>query len=321
MRMIDAAAVEEALGYPFLVDVLEDAFRTGAISPLRHHHTIELDERPAATLLLMPAWQKSSPDAVTAGPYAGVKLVTVFPDNGQRNQLPAIDGVYLLFSTESGAPLALIDAPKLTVWRTAAASALAARYLAREGASRLLIVGAGALAPYLIRAHSSVRPIRDITVWNRSRGSAERVADELAVQGIAVSVADDLETAVRNADIISTATISPEPLIHGAWLEPGQHLDCVGAFRPDMRETDDDCIRRANVWVDTMVGGKHEAGDIVIPLNSGVMSESDIQGDLFALAAGDAPRRGTDNEITMFKSVGASIEDLAAAIAIYERTN
>jgi ornithine cyclodeaminase/alanine dehydrogenase-like protein (mu-crystallin family) len=321
MRMIDAAAVEGALGYPFLVDVLGDAFRTGAISPLRHHHTIELSGRPDATLLLMPAWQKSAPDAMTAGPYAGVKLVTVFPDNGERFQRPAIYGVYLLLSTDTGEPLALIDAPKLTVWRTAAASALAARDLARTDASRMLMVGAGALAPYLVRAHASVRPIREVAIWNRSRAAAERVAGKLANLDLTISVLDDLETGVRNSDIISTATISADPLIRGAWLQPGQHLDCVGAFRPDMRETDDDCVRRARLWVDTLVGGKSEAGDVVMPLKAGIISEADIQGDLFSLASGDARKRQTDTEITMFKSVGASIEDLAAAVAIYERTS
>lgn len=320
MRTLDANAVEEALSYPFLVDTLDEAFRAGAISPLRHHHQIALEDRPEATLLLMPAWAASAPGAATAGAYAGVKLVTVFPDNGTRHNRPAIDGVYLLLSTETGEPLALIDGPRLTVWRTAAASALAARYLARTDASRLLVVGAGALAPYLIRAHSSVRPIRQVTIWNRSRASAERVADEMAILGNTVQVADDLETAVREADIISTATISSEPLVHGAWLTPGAHLDCVGAFRPDMRETDDDCVTRARVWVDTRAGGTSEAGDIVMPLKAGVITEDDILGDLFELARGTAPVRQSDDEITMFKSVGASIEDLAAAIALYERT-
>lgn len=320
MRTLDANAVEEALSYPFLVDTLDEAFRAGAISPLRHHHQISLEDRPEATLLLMPAWAASAPGATTAGAYAGVKLVTVFPDNGTRNNRPAIDGVYLLLSTETGEPLALIDGPRLTVWRTAAASALAARYLARADASRLLVVGAGALAPYLIRAHSSVRPIRQVTIWNRSRASAERVADEMAILGNTVQVADDLETAVREADIISTATISSEPLVHGAWLAPGAHLDCVGAFRPDMRETDDDCVTRARIWVDTRAGGTSEAGDIVMPLKAGVITEDDIFGDLFELARGTAPVRQSDDEITMFKSVGASIEDLAAAIALYERT-
>jgi ornithine cyclodeaminase/alanine dehydrogenase-like protein (mu-crystallin family) len=320
MRTINARAVEDALGYPDLIDVLEQAFRIGAVSPLRHHHTIALDGRPEATLLLMPAWTKGAADVETAGRYAGIKLVTVFPDNGELYGRPAIDGIYLLLSAENGQPLALIDGPKLTVWRTAAASALAARYLAASAASRLLVVGAGALAPYLVRAHVSVRPIKDVAIWNRTEPNAQRVIAELARHGIAATLAPELEAAVRQADIVSTATISSTPLIEGAWLKPGTHLDCVGAFRPDMRETDDECIRRARLWVDTMSGGTSEAGDVVIPLKTGLIAEKDIQGDLFALARGTAPLRRADDEITMFKSVGASIEDLAAAIAVYEST-
>lgn len=317
MRFIDAATIGAALGYPKLVDVLDDAFRRGAVAPPRHHHTVKLEGRPDATFLLMPAWTTSAPGAETAGTYMGVKSVTVFPDNSRLGK-PAIYGVYLLLSTETGEPLALMDATSLTVWRTAAASALAARYLARKDAARMAMVGAGALAPYLIRAHASVRPIREVRIWNRTPDRAAAVVRRLAEMGLDVSVATDLETAVRDADLVSSATISSTPLIKGAWLKPGCHVDCVGAYRPDMRETDDEVVRRARIWVDTMAGGLHEAGDVVIPLKAGVIRETDIQGDLFALARGAAPLRTSPDEITMFKSVGASIEDLAAAVAVYE---
>lgn len=319
MRFIDADAVEAALAYPRLVDILEAAFRTGAIAPLRHHHPIKLAGRPDAMLLLMPAWQSASPGATTAGQYAGVKLVTVFPDNGARYAKPAIYGAYLLLSADTGEPLALMDAPKLTVWRTAAASALASRFLSRPEASRLVVVGAGALAPYLARAHASVRPIRDIAVWNRSAEGAARVVAGLGRLGIQARVADDLEAAVRAADIVSTATLSETPVVRGAWLKSGAHLDCVGAYKPTMRESDDDCVRRARIWVDTRTGGLSEAGDILIPLKAGVITESAIEGDLAGLASGTAPRRTGPDEITMFKSVGAAIEDLAAAVAVFEQ--
>ncbi len=317
MRFIDGAAVSAALGYPELVDVLEDTFRLGAIAPPRHHHPIKLDGRPDATLLLMPAWTSSAPGAETAGKYIGIKSVTVFPDNARLGK-PAIHGVYLLLSSETGETIAVLDATTLTVWRTAAASALAARFLARAETHRMLMVGAGALAPYLIRAHASVRPIREVQVWNRSAERAEQVCKGLADSGLQVSVATDLEAAARDADLISTATISSTPLVKGAWLKPGCHVDCVGAFTSTMRETDDEVVRRARIWVDTMAGAMHEAGDLLIPMKAGVIKEADIQGDLFALAQGAAPRRGSADEITMFKSVGASIEDLAAAVAVYE---
>jgi len=323
MRTIDAATVEAMLRYPDLVDVLAEAFRTGAHAPPRHHHTISLDGRPDATWLLMPAWTAAETGAATAGAYAGVKLVSVFPDNGVRFAKPAIQGVYLLISTATGEPLALIDAPRLTVWRTAAASALASRHLARPEASRLAMLGAGALAPYLVRAHASVRPIGEVALYNRTRATAVALAGELvrAMPHLAVTVAPDAETAVRGADIVTSATISKEPVIRGAWLSPGTHVDCVGAYRPDMREADDDVIRRARIWVDTRAGALHEAGDIVVPMASGLIGEGDIQGDLYDIARGCSPGRRSAEEITFFKSVGASIEDLAAAIYLYERTS
>jgi ornithine cyclodeaminase/alanine dehydrogenase-like protein (mu-crystallin family) len=318
MRFIDAAQVAAALSYPTLVDTLDRAFRVGAISPLRHHHRIALDNRPEAMLLLMPAWQASSPGALTAGAYIGIKMVTVFPDNGIRRQQPSIAGVYLLLSSETGEPLAILDAPTLTVWRTAAASALAARYVSRADASRMVMVGAGALAEYLIRAHASVRPIRHVAIWNRSQANAEKLAAKFAGSDLDVTVADDLEAAVRSADLIATATISSTPVIKGAWLKPGCHLDCVGAYRPDMRESDDDCVTRAKLWVDTRAGGLNEAGDVVMPLQAGVITETHVLGDLYDLARGQAPLRTSATDITMFKSVGASIEDLATAVAVYE---
>jgi len=318
MRFFDGASVDAALAYPGLVDILQAAFQQGAIAPLRHHHTIALAGRPEATLLLMPAWEAGASGLQTAGRYLGVKTVTVFPDNAARAK-PAVLGTYLLLSAETGETLAVMDATRLTAWRTAAASALASRYLSRADASRLLMVGAGAPAPNLVAAHASVRPIREITLWNRSPGRARALAASLAGRGLNVSVADDLEAAVRRTDIVSVATISAEPLIRGDWLAPGTHVDCVGAYKPTMRETDDAVVRRARIFVDTRPGAFAEAGDIVQPLQAGVIGKEAILGDLFELTRGTVAGRQTSEEITFFKSVGAAIEDLAAAIAVYER--
>ena len=320
MKLIDAAAVEAALSYPQLIDVLEQGFRKGAVSPLRHHHAVELPNRPEATLLLMPAWDRARPEQTAAGKYLGVKLVTVTPDNGPRRGKPAIQGIYLLISTDTGEPLALIDGPALTAWRTAAASGLASRYLSRPASKRLVMIGSGALAPYLVRAHASVRPISHVTIVNRTPENAERVASALSQEPFDVSVSHDLEAAVRAADIVSTATISNTPVFDGEWLGEGCHVDCVGAFRPDMRESDDEAVKRARVWVDTMSGGLNEAGDIVMAIASGAMTKDDVLGDLYGLVSGAVPTRDSDGEITMFKSVGAAIEDLFAAIEVFERT-
>ncbi len=258
--------------------------------------------------------------APTAGPYMGMKSVTVFPDNAARSGKPAIAGMYLLLSTETGETLAILDATRLTVWRTAAASALAARYLARQDASRLLMVGAGALAPFLIRAHASVRPIREVVIWNRTPENAHRVAAELATSGLAVTVTEDLEAAVRSADVISTATISNVPLVRGAWLRPGTHVDSVGAYNKTLRETDDDLVARARVYADTRAGAFGEAGDILQAIASGAITREHVLGDLADLTTKRIAGRQTAEEITFFKSVGASIEDLAAAVAVFEST-
>lgn len=324
MRFIDAESIEKHLSYPALVDCLAAAFRDGALAPPRHHLTVPLAARPDATWLLMPAISAlpaSGGAGKTAGPYMGIKSVTVFPDNAARSRRPAVLGTYLLLSTESGETLAVLDATRLTVWRTAAASALAARYLARPDTSRMVMVGAGALAAYLIRAHASVRPIREVLIWNRTRRSAEKLVTDLSAKyDLEFRVADDLEAACRDADLISTATMSTVPLVHGAWLKPGTHVDCVGAFRADMRETDDVLVARAQVFCDTRSGAFGEAGDILQPMAAGVISKDHVRADLADLATAAHSGRTDPDAITLFKSVGASLEDLAAAIAVYVAT-
>jgi ornithine cyclodeaminase len=181
------------------------------------------------------------------------------------------------------------------------------------------MVGAGALAPHLVRAHASVRPIRQVAIWNRGAERARALASALAPTGLEISIADDLESAVRQADIVSTATLSGEPLVRGAWLKPGTHVDCVGAYRPTMRETDDEVVRRARIFVDTRTGAFGEAGDILLPLQAGIITKAAVLGDLFDLTRGAAQGRQSPQEITLFKSVGAAIEDLAAAIAVFCR--
>jgi len=311
MRSISAEATRAALDFPALVEALREGFRGEVEVPVRHHHTMARREEPDATLLLMPAWQGER--------YVGVKIVTVTPGNSARS-LPAVLGVYLLNDGRTGAPLALIDGPMLTLRRTAAASALAADYLAKPEAERLLMVGTGALAPHLIEAHAAVRPIRSVAVWGRSPEKAAAVIAELALPGIQVRAVDDLQAAVAEAEVISCATLSSEPLVRGDWLRPGQHLDLVGAFTPQMRESDDAAVRRARVFVDTRAGCLKEGGDIVQPLAAGVIGEADVVADLFELTRGQRQGRGGAEEITLFKSVGTALEDFAAAQLVMERS-
>jgi ornithine cyclodeaminase len=318
MQMIPADDIDRCLNFPDLVEALRQAFRAGAVQPTRHHHPVERPDGAATTLLLMPAWTDFAAAGTAMGGYIGVKIVTVSPDNNSLGK-PAVMGLYLLLDGRTGEPRALIDGQRLTLWRTAAASALAATYLARADASRLLVIGAGALAPFLARAHCAVRPIREIRIWNRTPANAERVAEALRSEGRAATATSDLDASIGWADIVSSATISPTALVKGALLRPGAHLDLVGAFTPQMRESDDAAIRRARVFVDTRAGATEEAGDIVQPLASGALAGKDILADLAELARGEKDGRTGGAEITLFKSVGAALEDLAAGRLVYER--
>jgi ornithine cyclodeaminase len=309
VRTITAEEIERVLTYPALVEALREAFRAGITAPVRHHHTVP-QPGADATLLLMPAWTSGE------GAFLGCKVVTVFPDNGKLSKA-AVLGSYLLMSGETGEPLAAMDGTVLTRWRTAAASALASSYLSREDSAYLVMVGAGALSPHLVRAHASVRPIRRVTIWNRTRGHAVQAAFALAVGGLEVEVTDDLEAAVREADIVSCATLSATPLVRGTWLKKGCHIDLVGGFTPKMREADDDAVKKSRVYVDTRAGALKEAGDITQPLKSGVLKKDAVRGDLFDLCGGTAKGRTLGNQITLFKSVGTAIEDLAAAMLVW----
>ncbi len=312
LRFVAADEIDSVLDFPSLIDALHAAFRAEIETPLRHHHAIARDDGEAA-LLLMPAWTKEK-----EGSFLGTKTVTVFPGNLAKG-LGSVAGTYLLMSGDTGAPLVTIDGHRLTLWRTAAASALAARYLAREDASHLLLIGAGALAPYLARAHAAVRPIRKVSIWNRSAPRAEELAKNLAGGPFEVEIVDDRARAAREADIVTCITLSQTPVLEGGWLKEGAHVDLVGAFRPNAREADDGAIRRARVYVDTRGGALKEAGDLVLPIAAGVFKERDVQADLFELCRGQAEGRTDAREITLFKSVGTAIEDLAAAMLVWKK--
>lgn len=309
MLHLDAQQTITALPWLDLIEALRQQFITDCVMPPRHHHQFNIPNEQAGTLLLMPAWGE--------GTYMGVKMVSVVPDNGTRN-LPAIHGLYILSSAKTGENLALLDGAELTARRTSAASALAAGYLAREDASELLIVGAGKLSLNLIEAHCAIRPITDIKIWARRTAQAEQLAKLAQAHGFNAVAVEDLESAARQADIISCCTLAKTPLIKGAWLKAGAHLDLIGAYTPEMRESDDDCVRRARIFVDTKHGALKEAGDIVQPIAAGIISAADIQADLYQLCRGEVAGRETDDEITLFKSVGCALEDLAAAILAYE---
>lgn len=318
MKLISPAEVDSLLNWPDMIAAIELAFRQGMIQPVRHHHTVNRPDGAASTLLLMPAWSDFDALGDSSKGYMGVKIVTVSPDNGAVSK-PAVMGVYLLLDGKTGEPKALIDGQRLTLWRTAGASALAARYLAREDASKLVVLGAGALSGFLARAHSAIRPITEISIWNRNFAGAKKVAAELVADGFNAKAVKDKDAAIAEADIITAGTLSTEPLILGKHLKPGAHVDLIGAFTPTMRESDDECVKRARVFVDTKDGALKEGGDIVQPIKAGVVTASHVVGDLFGLTRGEIKGRESPEEVTLFKSVGAALEDLAAGILVYEK--
>ncbi len=300
MLQLDAAALRQRLPAGALVQALEAMFRSGCEVPLRHTHAIG----NAGSSLLMPAW--------VPGRLYGVKTINIFPGNSARG-LPGLHAVYLLFDAQTGVPLALMDGSELTSRRTAAASALAARFLARDDARHLLVLGAGRVAALLPEAMRSVRPgLAQVTVWNHRRASAETLVASLRAQGWRAEVAPALETAVRAADLISCATLSTAPLVQGAWLTPGTHLDLIGSFTPAMRETDGACFSRSRVFVDTDEAAA-KAGDLLQAQAEGHFDPTQVQATLTQLCRGERHGRATRDEITVFKSVGSALEDLAAA--------
>lgn len=314
MNFIDKQTIEQHFDFAELINRLRSAFADSSVQvPMRHHHDYpNPPETEDSTLLLMPAWDP--------GKDLGVKIVTVSPNNGQF-KLPSIQGLYLLFDAHKGDCKSLLDAKSLTAFRTAATSALASSFLSRPDSSKLMMIGTGALSPMLIKAHATIRPIKEVFIWGRSAEKAQAVKTLLADEAFTVTVVDSIEAGIAQADIISCATLSKTPLIQGQWLKPGQHLDMVGAYKPDMREADNQCLLSSTIFVDHYAGALKETGDIVIPIREGVISRDAIQADLFELCKDQHPGRLNNQDITFFKSVGHALEDLVAATLIAERVS
>ena len=322
MQFFDAPTTRAALPFEHLIAQLQTLFAAGCEVPARHVHEIAGAATDASALpsphtspltsLLMPAW--------LPGRYYGVKIVNIASGNAARG-LPALHASYLLHDAVTGVPLALLDGDEITARRTAAASALAASMLARQDARHLLVVGAGRVARLLPEAYLAVRSIERVSVWARSLDQADAFVAELQMRGIAADIAPDLPTAASNADIVSCATLASTPLIDGRWLRPGCHLDLIGSFTPAMREADDACFAGAAIYVDT-AEALQKSGDLLGPLARGVFKASDVRGTLTTLARaaarGQACGRRHTTERTVFKSVGSALEDLAAAMLVWE---
>lgn len=307
-RFYSPAEVALLLPWPDLIESIERVMvEDGAFAPERTVHTVPDADGNDAAFLLKPGW--------VAGDVIVVKAVTFFPNNGALD-LPTINAGVLLFSGANGTFLGACDGNELTTRRTAAASAVAAKRLARGDVERLLIVGTGALSPMVALAHSAVRNFQAVEIWGRNVAKAAAVVEELAVLGLAADVCPDLDVGVAEADVISCVTGTRTPLVKGALLKAGTHVDLIGGFTPEMREADDDVVRRATVFADTRTDGII-GGDLAQPIASGLLTVDGIAADLRELVAGEHPGRTSDDEITMYKSAGIALEDLAAARLVF----
>ncbi len=333
MLVIDAQQTAQALPMGALIQALRRRFAQGCAVPQRGVHQWPDGQGGQVTSLVMPAWVQ--------GQAYGVKVINMASGNAVRG-LPGLHAAYLLFDAQSGVPRALIDGDQLTLRRTAAASALAASYLACPDAQDLLVVGAGRIAELLPWAYREVRPLRRVRVWARRPEQARALAlrweaafagaaspddgGEMKAEGpyadgarhaMTVEAVTDLPAAVAEADIISCATLAHEPVVRGAWLRPGQHLDLIGSFTPQMREADDECLRGARLFVDVREA-LVKSGELIGPMSRGVFQEGDVLADLQALCRGESAGRQSASERTVFKSVGTALEDLAAACLVWD---
>ena len=310
MKVYDRKNVASSLQYGILIEALREAFSSKITAPERVQHTIENKNGSDATLLLMPAWKM--------GEHIGIKIVSVFPENTTQN-MSAVHANYFLMDANNGKPIAIMDGTELTLRRTACASALAADYLVKKKVDTLLMVGTGNLAPHMIKAHCVVRDYSRILIWGRNEEKAERLALSLDIKDKEIVAKNDLKEALNVADVISCATLSQRPLIMGDWIKPGQHLDLVGAFTPDMAEADSKAIAMSKIVVDTYEGALSESGELINALKEGCIKKKDILSDLRGLILKEKSIRNDSNDITLFKSVGTALEDLAAAELVIEK--
>ena len=303
MQFITKEDVERLAPYGPLVEALAKGLGEPIECPPRSHFNPNHD---ASAVLIMPAWRPHQ--------IMGTKIVSIWPGNNARG-LSAVSAIYVVTSCKDGTPLAVIDGTELTLRRTAAAAALAARTLARPNSQRLLVLGTGALSAHLAMAHHSVFNLSKVTVWGRSLDKACRVVANLAEVGIAAQATNDLQLALANADIVAAATTASTPFIPSAWVRAGTHLGLIGAFTANMAEAEPELLPRGRLFADNRAAVLEKGGEVVQALRAGLISEKDVLAELSELVASPALADGrrADLDITVFKSVGFAALDLIAA--------
>lgn len=309
MKVITADQVHAALSYPSLIDALGETYAGDFKMPPRQVFLLDDDESNHDAFAVLPSW---------GGEFIGVKAFTYFPT--AKAPYKSLYSQILLFDRAHGEPLALVDGTTVTFWRTAGISGLATRMLSRENSETLLVLGTGNLASYIIRANASVRPLKKVMVWGRSRDKAEAVCAAMhpLLPNIEFSTVENIEAACALADIVVSATGSHEPLVHGDWIKPGTHTDFIGNHHATKRECDTALVLKSKVYVDSYINAMKEAGEILMPISEGVFSKDDIVAELAEMCSGSAPLRRSDDEITLFKSIGMALSDLVGAGMVYK---
>jgi len=313
MLMLDADAILDCMPFTTLVDELAALHRepVGIIDEMLVEST-DADNN-TNQFFIRTGWQPEK--------AVGAKVITIFPRNNKTAEWPSIQAVYILFEAVNGSPVACLDGTALTWLKTASDSALGSKFLSRNDIEAMLMIGAGQMAPHLVRAHCQIRPsLTGVQIWNRSIDKAQALCAQLAgdLPGIEFSATTDLETSARAADLICSAIGCQQPIIHGEWLKSGVHLDLVGAYTPTMREADDECLRRGSLFVDARETTLQQIGELMIPLASGVISEDDVLADFSDLCQQKHGGRSSDDEITIFKNGGGGHLDLMCARLLHQ---
>ena len=311
MQIIDEKQVQETLSFNTLIPLLKQKFADYFNMPQRQ--VFKLDSAPDNhdAFALLPAWDKD---------VIGTKAFTYFPNNQQSQGKKSLYSKIMLFSRQTGEPLALVDGTSITYWRTAAVSALASQLLSRANSRQLMLFGSGNLAPYLIKAHLSVRSIEHVIIAARSPDKGEKLRQKMQefYPKVSFSVSLDIEADVKSSDIIICATSASEPLFNGEVVSAGSHIDCLGNHHANCRECDTTTMLRAQVYVDSLENTLKEAGELLIPINESKFEVSDIKGELADLCKTNLSLRQSEEEITLFKSVGTAMSDLVAAYSVYQ---
>ena len=311
MEIINQQQVQQVMAYAPLLQALQQGFAGQATMPRRNVYPLSPDSDNHDAFAVLPAWNEQ---------VIGVKAFTYFPDNEHHGKSSLYSKV-MLFSRQHGEPRALVDGTEITLWRTSAVSALAASYLAAQQAKKLVVFGSGKLAPFMIRAHLSVRDYQQVSLVARNTAKAEAILAQLRQEFAHCQFehTSASEALIASADTICCATGSHAPLFSGQWLTPGTHIDLIGNHHRDARECDSETIKRSRVYVDSHDNVLNEAGELLIPISEGVFSPEQIQGQLSDLASINRPARQGDNDITLFKSVGTALSDLIAANYVYQQ--